>query len=944
MLNKDYDYSKYMTTCTIRIANCLNTIDFDRDNSLDHFVNKEAIYVKIENESFSAHRTMPLDFYSEDDEQLDSLHIEDFLGELYQMYESAACRPTMKDGTFIYLAIIKFLRDINPYDVLNVSEKDKKLTQLAMILPVKYWNEGFIEKTLRPACTQAGWISVDDDRSKLIFSNELQCRMIYLQNEKKVLTWDVDNSLLRERKYISCSIQCVPHQALVVLSLNLFRMQYDTDFVKLCVSNRSQLRDAFFSPTHLGPTTTIELPLPSLTGMLHKLKEFLASRLSEPLEAVDDALLQTLLYSLTINLYHYSQQESPLDPHLFSIANEYGHRVMTQAQIDLLSSLTTHDILNCLPDVVGVDIYTYLDKYMQENQLVDENFAGIFIYTDSNVMKQSQGGTFQLYTDPENEYSDHQMGYGAALYLEKIQQKVKEAMTDSTRFIGFAHTSKSMWPMTEYGMRYKIYKMVDLTSKLIQPQVIGQTTIRKATTPSTININSFLQDLPPYSLYAEAKITKHQTIKLLLHQVICLTSTGDMLEKSTLEIDQVSIDFGDMYASICESIWLLVVDGWLKTRSCKTDSEDKICSVQNYTHFCEQLSSQLQKIFTDTINESHQSLDTTVYIQYHSSCQICSVGLSRRTILDHGLKPYVNTIANLMLAGIQSKAAFGNHKIVRLLVTGSMLATWMTSFNPMYQDYIWKQLEEDLLLGIHSSQLRVNLVMHRSDLQKASFYDDNCYSKKQVFHQVSSKSYYLEMICCGSTSAEVYTVDQDDTYTKLQSTMANGLQTWRLLVTQSECDVLKKEGITKTMYFRFKRQADGLIEVENEEHPIIYILGMCFASKSQSMYCTNIASWCMKKVLIALPFSVNQAQLNDSSWISPTENTVLINILESLPSLEALSKQTTFPMTVHVKPCHNTSKLELATGLGVDDAAGADDPLGFRKVYISERLSLKQQL
>lgn len=43
------------STCT---ANCLNTIDFDRDNSMDYFVNKEAFYVKIENESFSAHKTV----------------------------------------------------------------------------------------------------------------------------------------------------------------------------------------------------------------------------------------------------------------------------------------------------------------------------------------------------------------------------------------------------------------------------------------------------------------------------------------------------------------------------------------------------------------------------------------------------------------------------------------------------------------------------------------------------------------------------------------------------------------------------------------------------------------------------------------------------------------------------------------------------------------------
>ncbi|OAD06241.1 hypothetical protein MUCCIDRAFT_106808 [Mucor lusitanicus CBS 277.49] len=748
MIDKDYDYSEYMTTCTVRIANCLNTIDFDRDNSMDYFVNKEAFYVKIENESFSAHKTIPLDFYFDNDEQLDSLHIEDFLEELYQMHQSPH-RPT-KDDTCIYSAIIEFLRSINPYDMLHVSEKDKKLTQLALILPVKYWNEDFIRDTLRPACIQAGWISVNDDHSKLIFSNELQCRMVYLQNEKKVLTWDTNNSLLRERKYISCSIQCVPHKALILLSLELFQMQYDTDFAKLCASNRSQLRDAFFSPTLIGSTA------------------FLASTLSEPLD-MDDTLLQTLLYSLTINLYHYSQQDAPLDSHLVNLANQYGHKVITQAQIDLLSLLSTHDILNCLPDVLDIDIYKHLDEYLQENYLVDENFAGVFIHTESNIMKQSQNDRFELYTDPNSKYSDHQMGYTAALYLEKIQQKVKDAMTDSKRFFGFVHTSKSMWPMIEYGMRYKIYKMVELASKLLRPRITRQSIDNSTTLSTTNKISSFLQDLPPYSFYAEAKITQHQKIKLLLHQVICTESASDTEEKSTLATDQVSIDFDDLYATICESIWILVVDGTLLAHSCELDCANTASNIQSYTHFCEQLSRQLKEIFTNAAQKS-QSLDYTIRIQQHPACQSCSIELTQRMILDLGLKPYLGNISARILAGIQSKAAFGNHKVVRLLITGSMLATWMKSFNHPYQ---------------------------------------------------------------------------------------------------------------------------------------------------------------------------NQENLDSPSWTSPTENTVLINLLESLPSLEAFSKQTTFPMTIHAKPCLNSSKLELAFRLGVD-TAGADDPLGFKKVYVSERLTLKQ--
>lgn len=128
------------------------------------------------------------------------------MDQLYQMHESAYILAD-NDTTVYSSTIIEDLRGINPYDMINVYEREKKLmTHLALIiLPTKYWNNNFINEKLRPAAfIQAEWISFNDPDSKINFNNELQCPMIYLQNEKKVLIGDTNNSLLRERKYISC--------------------------------------------------------------------------------------------------------------------------------------------------------------------------------------------------------------------------------------------------------------------------------------------------------------------------------------------------------------------------------------------------------------------------------------------------------------------------------------------------------------------------------------------------------------------------------------------------------------------------------------------------------------------------------------------------------------------------------------------------------------------
>lgn len=198
---------------------------------------KDVIYAKIKNNSSRAHKTasnrcslkflqlrihclikVSLDLYSQDDEPLDSVYMD----QLYQMHESAYILAD--NDTTVYSTIIEVLRGINPYDMINLYERDKKVTHLALIIiPTKYWNKNFINEKLQPVFIRAEWISFNDDDSKIIFSNELQCRIISLQNEKKVLIRDRNNSLRRERKYISCCcIQCIiSHKAKITLLLYL---------------------------------------------------------------------------------------------------------------------------------------------------------------------------------------------------------------------------------------------------------------------------------------------------------------------------------------------------------------------------------------------------------------------------------------------------------------------------------------------------------------------------------------------------------------------------------------------------------------------------------------------------------------------------------------------------------------------------------------------------
>lgn len=95
------------------------------------------------------------------------------------------------------------------------------------------------------------------------------------------------------------------------LSLNIFQMRFDGEFVKACVSDRTKLNDAFLSPILTCTTATIEVPLLSLSEILHSLEIILPSRIINwnnkgygSSTHIDDKLLQVLLYFVTINKFY----------------------------------------------------------------------------------------------------------------------------------------------------------------------------------------------------------------------------------------------------------------------------------------------------------------------------------------------------------------------------------------------------------------------------------------------------------------------------------------------------------------------------------------------------------------------------------------------------------------------------------------------------------------
>lgn len=124
----------------------------------------------------------------------------------------------------------------------------------------------------------------------------------------------------------------------------------------------------------------------------------------------------------------------------------------------------------------------------------------------------------------------------------------------------------------------------------------------------------------------------------------------------------------------------------------------------------------------------------------YSNCG-CKVELFRRMILDTDLRPHLKLIADSIVACIQSQAIFGNYRIIRLLLTGSMLEYWAESYKKCIGGLMWKQLEKELISIICSKQLRIHLSMSKADIYE-DFFSDSCLLQSHKFQQVSSKTLF----------------------------------------------------------------------------------------------------------------------------------------------------------------------------------------------------------
>jgi hypothetical protein len=179
------------------------------------------------------------------------LYVEDIFPRYFKIYTKEETHKT-KEEVSIVSAIISFFKEIAQF-LKRRQGIDFDRTQFLFITPIE-WHDEKYEGYLRPLFFEAGWVTQQDHKNRLIFSPFLDCYVNLLRNINDI---NYQRDFKRERKYLICSMVPNIETDSITFSLICFQMQNAKELS--AVSKKLATGELLLTPTILH-TEAIELP------------------------------------------------------------------------------------------------------------------------------------------------------------------------------------------------------------------------------------------------------------------------------------------------------------------------------------------------------------------------------------------------------------------------------------------------------------------------------------------------------------------------------------------------------------------------------------------------------------------------------------------------------------------------------------------------------------
>lgn len=215
---------------------------------------------------------------------------------------------------------------------------------------------------------------------------------------------------------------------------------------------------------------------------------------------------------------------------------------MNEEEKTNLASIKWSDIADFLPELEPSSLTYEVHSYLRENGFIADGMENIIIFTKNDLESYRHFAIPSTLTN---------LLFGCLIF--KAQDEIYGAFKRKDTPLSYC----ALNPIVYYkGVLSSITTMIELSNKLQHPHILPLKTERShlelTSSKSRSRSQIFIEKVPSYGFYVEAKITLNYRVKLYLHQVI---ETQNGTEKSTLPIDSTVIEIDSMFNSICDVLW-----------------------------------------------------------------------------------------------------------------------------------------------------------------------------------------------------------------------------------------------------------------------------------------------------------------------------------------------------------------------------------------------------
>ncbi|KAL9547136.1 hypothetical protein MBANPS3_006317 [Mucor bainieri] len=588
------------------------------------------------------------------------------------------------------------------------------------------WSEQHYKDKLHAFFLDVDWIAPKDDESKLIMIPIIQIMVKSFQMWPEMDQHPLD----RERTSVLFAIQpAIYEEDMTELTCTFFKMQSAKELI--AVSKTLASSDFLLVP-FIEDIKSINIANLE-DAMYNAIKRLLARIRGKGSELSLDNPAWTILCNLQFNDTGWLEEWCPsMREDIFTDINFEAY------QLQNLKNWTDNQFIAAIIEDADVkhhfnQISGFFKKALDEFGTLKSSPDGI-----QHIILYSRYYDLETNSSRERDYSHYIL---QALLEEDIIQP-----ENSFFFMHEIHNA-------QIAMQQP-YKMIQIANAALPPIIVndkGQSEFKKLQAHKPVK-----KLIAPNSFYVQANVTETQ-ISFVLNKVIEVSlSTADIglftIQERTIEMEDIANDASYLLWNHYQSMVYLEEQQHALFERCQ-DHDIMVLSSSQYEEFKKDARKLIKSWLASEDTSIQEGLDTYHLLLVDQQCS-CSLKLSRRLLLEVGLKPAISNIATTITSALFSDDYFGLYPLSALILEINFKTIKNTPFLCAIDGLLKQTLKE--FLQLHHNRLLLLFYDKHVASNASQYVGQGGYS------QVSSTTYTFEItMVMPRTGATIWLLDGD---------------------------------------------------------------------------------------------------------------------------------------------------------------------------------------